>query len=305
MRTETLTPPDFDEFWQASFTRAMSVDPAPTVAETVDQGVSLVSYTSLDGVRLGAWLVLPEGATRSAVIMGHGYGGRDLLEPRFIPDGAAALYPIARGLPLLSLIDGIPATGQEHVLVGIESRETYIIGRCVADLWIAVTAFEQLLQGRLGERHNGLRLGYYGPSFGGGVGSLALPWDDRFDAASLYVPTFGDHPRRLAEPSVGSGSTLSQWVEDHPEAWEVLPYFDAATAAARIRVPTVVAPAHVDPAVPPVGQWAVAEAIPAPYSHVLPMTAGHQPYAEEQSELAELARLTRDLFAPGTALQNT
>lgn len=291
-------PPDFDDFWRRRFIEAQIVDPAPLARDgTPAPGINIVTYTSLDGVRLGGWLVLPEGEARSAVIMGHGYGGRDYLEPQLIPDGAAAFYPIARGLPALSLIDGIPPTAQEHVLVGIESRETYIIGKCVADLWIAVTACEQLLQQPLGERRGGLRLGYYGPSFGGGIGTLALPWDDRFDAASLYVPTFGAHAKRLAMPSVGSGFTLGHWVKEHPEAWAVLSYFDAATAAVRIRIPTIIAAAHEDPSVPPVGQWAIADAIPGELRHPLAMTAGHKPYPEESAELTEFARLTRELFS--------
>lgn len=264
---------------------------------TAERQIEQVSFESLDGVRLGGWLSLPRGEVRSAVIIAHGYGGRSALDPRWAPKDAAVLYPIARGMPTLSLIDGIPSVGREHVLHGIRARETYVHGACAADVWCAVSALEELLGMSLGVRNGGLRLGYFGPSFGGGIGAMALPWDERIDAASLYVPAFGAHPIRLAVPSVGSTSSIRVWVKEHPEAWEVLDYFDAATSATRITVPTIIAPANEDPSVPPIGQFAVANAVPEKYRKVMPMTAGHRNYPEEEAEMLAYAAATRELFA--------
>lgn len=290
-------PTDFDEFWAALAQRARQIAPKTTRSSTPDRRIERISYESLDGIRLGGWLSLPAGEVRSAVIIAHGYGGRSAPDGRWAPEGAAVLYPFARGMPKLSLVDGIPATGREHVLHGIHSRETYVHGKCAADVWCAVTALEELLGTPLGERRGGLRLGYFGPSFGGGIGAMALPWDERVDAASLYVPAFGAHAIRLAVPSVGSSSSIREWVKEHPEAWGILDYFDAATSALRITVPTIVAPAHDDPTVPPVGQFAVADAVPERHRRVMPMTAGHRSYPEEEAEMAEYATATRELFS--------
>ena len=290
-------PADFDEFWSSLAARAREVALKPTHEGVDSTGAQVVRYTSLGGIRVGGWLVLPEGQPRSAVIVAHGYGGRAELDPRWAPADAVAFYPVARGMADLSLIDGIPSFSKDHVLHGIQSRETYVHGGCAADIWCAVIALEEVLGRPLGERHGGLRLGYFGPSFGGGIGAMAVPWDDRIDAASLYVPSFGSNAARLATECVGSGAAVTEWVAQHPEAWEVLDYFDAATSARRLRVPTIVAPADVDGAVPPVGQFAVADAVPREFRTVMRMTAGHQVYPQEEREMDEYARATRELFA--------
>lgn len=290
-------PEDFDSFWRGLAARAASVDPQPVIEPSDLDGAEIVRYTSLGGVRVGGWLVRPEGELTSAVIVGHGYGGRDALDPRWVPEGAAAFYPVARGLPTLSTDAGLPDFSKDHVLHGIESRETYIHGGCAADLWCAAAALEQVLDVTLGATRGGLRFGYFGPSFGGGIGALAAPWDDRIDAVSLYVPSFGAHTTRLAVPCVGSGAAVADWVAQHPEAWAVLDYFDAETAARRLRVPTIIAPAAEDPSVPPIGQRAVAEAVPAECRTVMPMTAGHRSYPQEEQEMAAYAHATRMLFA--------
>lgn len=290
-------PSDFDSFWSTLAARAHDVDTAPLRTATGMARVEEIRFTSLGDVRLGGWLELPDGPIRSAVIVGHGYGGRDALETRWAPEGAAVFYPVSRGLPTLSLDEAFPSLAQEHVLHGIASRETYVHGGCAADLWCAISALEELLDTELGESKGGMRLGYYGPSFGGGIGAMGLPWDERVDAASLYVPSFGANRERLAVSCAGSGAAVSAWVAEHPQAWEVLAYFDAATSAARITIPTILAVAKEDPAVPPIGQYGIADAVPEPYRTVFAMTAGHRPYPEEEREMADYAAATRTLFA--------
>lgn len=290
-------PSDFDAFWRTRFGAARSIKPAPLRWPTADSHVTRIEFSTWGGHRIGGWLVLPDGPIRSAVIMSHGYGGRDAPDQRWVPDDAVALYVVARGLPALSLLPGFPSVADEHVLYGIQSRENYIHGGCAADVWCAVSALESLLGTSVGKRYGGMPTGYFGSSFGGGIGAMAVPWDDRIDSASLHVPSFGAHRLRLQETCSGSGAAVSTWVAEHHEAWQVLSYFDAATAAARLRVPTIVAPAADDPAVPPVGQWAVAHAIPEKFRTVMPMTAGHRPYPQEEREMSEYVGATRRLFS--------
>ncbi|SCD73188.1 cephalosporin-C deacetylase [Streptomyces sp. BpilaLS-43] len=76
---------------------------------------------------------------------------------------------------------------------------------------------------------------------------------------------------------------------------DVLRYFDAATAAARLELPTLVAAALFDPAVPPPGQFAVHNALPGP-RELLVLRAGHFRYAEEAREAAELRSLRERFF---------
>lgn len=295
-------PPDgFDAYWRDRFAAAAGVATAPAVGPQEDErdGCRIfgVSYTSVGGLRLGGWLVLPtEGVAERGFVIGHGYGGRQepgsdvpLPLPR-----SAAILPCVRGMGSRSRRPGIPGEADEHVLHGIESRETYVIGDCVADLWCAASALLELVP----ELGAGRRLGFVGGSFGGGLGALALPWDDRFACGELTVPTFGNHPLRVTLPCAGSGEAVRAYYEEHPEVMDVLAYFDAATAASRIGVPMMVAPALFDPSVPPPGQFAVYNALRGRrVLHVL--RAGHFAYEGEVAEVAALAEARRGFFAAG------
>ncbi|WP_081687749.1 acetylxylan esterase [Glycomyces tenuis] len=291
-------PPGFAEFWEDLYARAAAVDPDPRVkpAGRLD-GLDLfdIEFTSLGGVRLGGWLTLPERGVDRAVVIGHGYGGRSEPEPELVPDRCAAIFPVLRGLPERSAMDPIPLRGVHHVLHGIESRATYVHGLCAADVWCAASALRAVLPDA------SLPLGYVGGSFGGGIGALALPWDGRFAAGVLAVPSFGNHDLRLTMPCTGSGESVRLHVAEHPEAREVLRFFDAAVAARRIRIPMLAAPALWDPAVPPPGQFAVANALAGPTEFVV-RSAGHSRYPREAEDreryVAEVRRfLARRLRA--------
>ncbi|MEI7030681.1 acetylxylan esterase [Streptomyces pratensis] len=288
-------PEDFDAFWRERYARARAVATRPELGPVEDErdGVRVhrVAYTSVGGVRLGGWLALPaEGPVRHGFVVGHGYGGRqgpgrDLPPP--LP-GSAAILPCARGMGERGRVDGLPDLAADHVLHGIGSRDTYVIGDCAADLWCAASALTELApELSAAGRPGGPRLGYLGESFGGGLGALALPWDDRFGAAQLTVPTFGNHPLRLILPCVGSGEAVRAHHREHPEVTDVLRYFDAATAATRLTLPTLVAAALFDPAVPPPGQFAVYNAL-AGERELQVLTAGHFAYRGMTAQAAEL-----------------
>lgn len=288
-------PDGFADFWSDLYGRALKVDTAPSV-RAIDgpPGVDLydLEFTSLGDVRIGGWLALPSGGVAdTAVVVSHGYGGRDGPDLDLVPDGAAAVFPVARGLPTRSLLEGVPSVGTEHVLHGIDSVGTYVHGGCAADVWCAASALLELLPRRP------RRLGYIGGSFGGGIGAMALPWDERFTAGVLYVPSFGNHDLRLTMPCTGSGAAVNAYVAHHPEARDVLRFFDAATAARRLRIPMLVAPALWDPAVPPPGQFAVYNAIPGPTELVV-FGAGHAEYPEEHADYQRYLDALHAFFEP-------
>lgn len=285
-------PDDFEDFWRArhAAARAVATEPELGPVEEERDGVRIhgVTYTSVGGVRLGGWLALPaEGPAGHGFVIGHGYGGRQAPGPDVpLPlPGSAAILPSVRGMGRRGLCAGIPDEAAAHVLHGIASRDTYVIGDCVADLWCAASALRELVP-ELAEE-GAPRLGLLGESFGGGLGALALPWDDRFGAAQLTVPTFGNHPLRLTLPCAGSGESVRAYHREHPEVTGVLRYFDAATAAARVELPTLVAAALFDPSVPPPGQFAVYNALGG-VRELQVLSAGHFTYdglAEEKEEL--------------------
>jgi cephalosporin-C deacetylase len=252
-------PTDFAEFWQRTFWETMAVplklERREIKSPHPDFELEEIEFDSLGGVRIGGWLSRPRsGSIEHGMVIGHGYGGRDV--PAF-ERGAAVLAPCARGFNR-SAQRGIPGDAAHHVLHGIKDRETYCHRGSVADLWSAASALLEVFP------EVAPRLHYSGCSFGGGIGAMALPWDRRFRKAFLEVPSFGNHPLRLQMPGIGSGEAVRCYHRRHPEVTEVLAYFDSATAARYITIPVLVAAALFDPAVPPPGQFAVYNGLGGP-----------------------------------------
>ncbi|MET9341150.1 acetylxylan esterase [Nonomuraea sp. NPDC003804] len=282
-------PADFAAFWRGTHEQAMAVSVAPKLgpAEWEADGLRFhgVTYTSVDGFRIGGWLSLPlDGRVTRARVVAHGYGGRDHPEVRVNIPGTATIWPCARGLPARSLHPGIPADAQRHVLHGIGARETYIHGACVADMWCAATALAELVP-----EAAAVRLDYIGSSFGGGIGPFVLAFDDRFASGALVIPSFGNHPLRVTLPCTGSGAAVRDHYAAHPEVLDVLAYFDAATAATFVRRPVHVGAALFDPSVPPPGQFAIYNALAGP-KELFVLETGHYAHPEEAAQEAALTQ---------------
>lgn len=290
-------PANFDRFWLDTWAETQGVPLDLEVRDlpsaSPNHRLREIRYSTLDGVRLGAWLVEPrEGPVHLAAVMGHGYGGRG--GPEYPARAAAFLFTCAPGFNL-SAHPELPGVSERHVLHGLAHRETYILRHSVAALWTAARVMEELVPVARD------LLVYMGDSFGGGVGAMALPWEPRYRRGYLGVPTFGNQLLRLTLPCVGSGHFVQKYVHEHPEAVEVLRYFDAATAACRIRIPMLCVPAHFDPAVPPAGQFAVTNAIPQP-KEVFELSSGHFDHPGLPAEYQALARLTENFFWPEAPL---
>lgn len=280
----------FAETWRRWRAEARGVDAAPRVLSTQDRGrrrVSLIEHSGVDGVRLRAWVVEPvAGGARVGVVHSHGYGGRERVDFGRVPSDAAAVFPVARGLGALNTDVGAPEQREAHVLTGLADPDAYVPGLCARDLWLAADALVALV--------GSLPLYFVGESFGGGLGALAVPWDDRFVGATLVVPTFGQYDERLAVPCLGSGEHQRQHVLRHPEAREQLRLYDASTSAGFFTIPVRVEAALWDQYVPPQGQFAVANAVPAELLELAVLPAGH-------AEYPGLARVVTDARRAGLA----
>ncbi|HWV79075.1 MAG TPA: acetylesterase [Isoptericola sp.] len=308
-------PEGFADLWRSWHAAARAV-PADVVAEPLGrQGahdVSVVTFTADGGLRLRAWLALPVDApVRVGIVHGHGYGGREAPSFERVPRDAAVIFPVARGLGALNAGLGAPDVSSAHVLAGIERVETYVLGRCAVDLWHAATALQEVLgtwSSTVTGVPAGLPLYYVGTSFGGGVGALAVPWDDRFVGATLEVPSFGQYDERLAVPCTGSGEAQRTHVAAHPEARAVLALTDASVAATYLRVPTRVECALWDTHVPPPGQFGVAAGVRAAQRagtgaelELAVHSAGHAEYPGQAREMAAAFAATRAHVAHAVA----
>ncbi|MEM1211012.1 MAG: acetylxylan esterase [Planctomycetota bacterium] len=260
-------PEDLVAFWRGTYEAALEVEARPVVREVAcsvaGYRLAEVEFEGWDAERgtrgtrgLGGWLLWPRDAEPVVgVVWTHGYGGRSE-PPAAVPGLDSGGVPTAWWLPCLrgfdrSAAEDLPSSAGWHVLHGIKNRETYVHRGNAADVWASASALLEVFPGVKD------RLVYWGQSFGGGIGALAVPWDKRFTAAFWDLPSFGHHPVRLRCECVGSGEAVRLYHRRHPEVVEVLRYYDAALTAGHMTRPTMVGAALFDPAVPPPGQFAV------------------------------------------------
>ncbi len=288
-------PADFANFWQQRHTTALALSPHPHIqfagSPYPHHALYDLRYTSTDAVEIGGWLLVPKHAqVRRGIVFGHGYGGCELPQELVSVEDAVLLFPCFRGIGR-SPVAGVSPDPNHHVLHHIEDRQRYIIGGCVEDLWLAVSALLALFPEVAGQ------VAYSGISFGGGIGALAVPWDARIGRLHLHVPTFGHQALRLTLASSGSGEAVRNFQCQHSfDVMNTLVYFDAATAARYLRIPVLVAAALFDPVVPPPGQFAVFNAIAGPLKRLFVLQCGHFDDVGQALRLQEMQREVASFF---------
>ncbi len=287
-------PEGFESFWNERYKKALAVDPEPTIFRgTSSQSGAVVhdiKFRSTDNFPIGGWLLLPRnGGVERGLVVGHGYDGRFGPEVNLPVQNTAILFPCFRGLSR-SARPPISQESRWHVLHNIHDRDQYILGGCVEDVWTSVSTLLTLYPWLEG------RIGFKGVSFSAGIGALALPWDRRITKAYLSLPTFGHHPLRLTMHSNGSLAAVREYHSRHPEVVHTLQYFDAAIAARFIKQPVFFAGATFDPTVPPPGQFAIYNAIPAE-KELFVLDAGHFGYEGQALQENQLNKRLQDFFA--------
>lgn len=285
------TPKDFERFWKQRYEKMLDLSPRPAIFDTgIHHGVRVfdLEYRSTNEVKIGGWMTLPKnGLPQRGFVVLHGYDGRDKPDFNLPFEDAAVFYPCCRGISQSSVV-GIPSNPQEHVLHKIGSRDDYILGGCVEDAWLAISAMIEFFP----ELKS--KIGILGISFGGGIAALASAWDSRISKAHFNVPSFGNHPVRLKIPTVGSALAVQDYHKKHGEkVLETLKYHDAATAARFIKIPTHSACAITDKVVAPEGQFSIYNNLAGP-RELMVLKAGHCKYPgrlkQEKELLGELGK---------------
>ena len=281
-------PDDFANFWQQRYQQCLTYTPDFTLTACGRYAGFLVydlSYRADAEVIINGWLLVPENQTiKQGIVVGHGYGGRDQPDYHLRIPETAFLFPCFRGLGR-SRQDFVSDNPSLHVLNGIDDPWHYILGGCVEDLWQGVSVLLQLYP------HLSGHIGYMGISFGGGIGALALPWDERIQRAHFNVPTFGNQALRMKLPTIGSAAAVQNYAKQHDHILETLKYYDAASAARHACQPAHFAVALFDPVVAAPGQFAIYNAW-AGRKSLFVLEAGHFEYPnhayQEQLLLDEL-----------------
>lgn len=284
-------PDGFVSFWQETYSLATAQTLSWHIEREIwspqeDVRTYLIRAKVWDNTEIALWISRPENS-RGGIVTGQGYGNPST--PGY-HDSMTVCFPCIRGLGL-SQCKNIPWDTKKHVVYGIGSKETYILRGAVSDLWTATSVMLEMFP------DTAENLCYSGGSMGGGMGALMLPWDKRFHAAYLVVPSFGGNHVRLLVSSKGSGEAVRLYVQDHPEAAKVLSWFDAATAAKYISIPTIALPALEDPVVAPCGQFSVVNSIPEKYKKMYILDKGHSAASErDQALLAQMEEVKNKLF---------
>ena len=289
-------PDDFDDFWRETYRLATARTPDYRVerevwSPTPDVKILQLQFTSHDGFDIGMWIARPEQSTGGLVI-GHGYGN-PATPPTAESPGPTVAMPCIRGLGI-SQCAKIPWECGRHAGYGIHSRDTYVIRGAVTDIWEATSVLADLFP------DTASNLNYTGGSLGGGLGAILLPWDARFRAAEINVPTLaGPMQFDFAPPAgEGPGATRRNAALSDPACWKALSYFDGASAARRLRIPVLMTPALSDRSNPPPAQFAIANAIPADFRILRIREVGHRAPTPKDIELEkELAGIRKDLFS--------
>lgn len=286
-------PPDFAAFWRERFQRALKIDTRARLEPSSHQHAGFRVYDlwfdSTDGFTIGGWLLEPKDrAARRGFVMGHGYGGIGGPGEIFPFLDAAYCVPCFRGL-CRSRREPISDNPIWHVLHDIHLRDRYILGGCVEDLWCATGAL--IARFPILEGH----IGYMGISFGGGIGAMALAWDERIARGHLNVPSFGHQALRLRLPTAGSGASVQAFERRHGHVMETLSYYDAASAARWIHQPMHVAAALFDPYVAPPGQFAIYNALRGE-KRLFVLDAGHHDYPNQDEQGRQLYLELQEFF---------
>ncbi len=238
-----------EAYWRSRYERVRQMDLKISWEDewtmVAARRVRKLRFDTPQGRSVGMWFSVPlEGEVTRLVVHGNGYGAST---------GAGDL--LLGGEANLQLWREVSRDGCNlfdlSVTDGIENKDTFVLGGRVEDVWCAVTVMRSLYPDRQ------LPLYYWGGSFGGGIGALAIPWDDRVEAAYFDVPTFGNHPMRMQTPCVGLGKALADYYRKHPEVMDVLRWYDAAATIAYARQPVLYACAILDPVVTPAGQFSI------------------------------------------------
>ncbi len=290
-------PSGYDRVWKEWYQMALELETLPEIIDTGrDEGgwrVFEMVYTSTNNMVIGGWLLLPKsGEVKRGLVVGHGYSGREGPSTGYSWKDTAILFPCARGI---SRSPNPPISNEPrwHVLHDIHLPERYIIRGCVEDTWLAVSTLLRLFPQLKGH------IGYIGVSFGGGIGAMALAWDDRVSKGYLNVPSFGNQSLRLKLRSMGSATSVQAYSKKDPGVVEnTLQWYDAAVAARRIKIPMLMACALSDPVVTPPGQFSIYNELAGP-KELFVLDAGHKDYpgkVKQESELwKQMLKFFKDL----------
>ncbi len=252
--------PDFEEFWQETRRRALSV-PLEAKVEKIDHPAAAmdvydVSYCGFDSTRISAWLIVPRFVKREklpCMVQFHGFTGS-----RGAPSDHMAFAALGCAVLALDCREQGGVTGNDAaysgsgmvtnlVSKGILDKNEYYYRAVYMDCQKALDLLETL------PFIDGDRLFVRGTSQGGALGMAVSALDPRVKLALVNVPSNSNLEARV-QGRHGSFAAVNDYLRKFPDnldkAYETLSYFDTMNMAQDIRAKVFASVALADPVCP-------------------------------------------------------
>jgi cephalosporin-C deacetylase len=255
----TPRPADFDEFWEqtraelAATPADLRCEPEP-LRSTEAVVTQAVSFTSLGGARIFAWLCLPRGRNGCpGLVLPPGYSGSPSIPRAWAAQGYAALQVSPRGH---HRSDGEVAPGfPGYMTAGLEDPHTYVYRGAYCDVWRAVDVL-------LGQPEvDRARIGISGGSQGGALSLVGAAGRPEITAVAADVPFLTGIRDSLRLGNSYPYEEIKDYLRQRPEAegqvLGTLDYFDTLNFADRITVPTLLSVGLSDDVCPPETAYAM------------------------------------------------
>ena len=290
-------PADFDEFWDSALAEARHFGLNETISEdhlrSNDRAiVYLVSFTSLERVRVGGWYAVPRGeGPFPALQLVPGYSLRANLAVRSWAElGVAALWLSIRGHESDSQITpGFPG----FLCHNITDRHRYIYRGGFCD---AVRGIDFL---RSRSEVDLSRLAVTGSSQGGALTLVTAALAGDIIAAAPDVPFLTNYRYCVAASTSYPYAEIADLLRLHPDIedqlWETVAYFDIVNFAPRVTCPVLLAVGMHDDICPTPATLAMAKSIAGPVELAIYDDAAHEAGTAHPHATRKLAWLKEKL----------
>ncbi len=274
-RSDAVAPEDFDAFWAATLAEVRA-HPLDLILTPFDAGLTAfdvydASFSGFGGHRVKAWVILPKGDARAAVVKFIGYGGgRSFAHEHLLwaASGRAVLVMDTRGQGSTWSAGATPdPVGSEpahpgSMTRGITSRETYYYRRVFSDGVRAVEAAQSL------PGIDPARVAVCGISQGGGISLAVSGLVPGLAGVMPDVPYLCDFYRSVGVASRDPYLEISRYLSVHrgqqEQVFRTLSYFDGVHFAARARAPALFSVGLMDTICPPSSVYAAFNAYNGP-----------------------------------------
>lgn len=264
--SSTVKPGDFDNYWSKTRTELDRVPISLTAERSTLRSTSQVdtyevSYSSLSGLRIFAWLCVPTGKTNCpGLVIYPGYSGSTSIPRAWAQQGYVALQISPRGHHKSNSVfnPGFPGL----MTSGIDDPTNYVYRGIYCDAWRAI----DVLLSR--KEVDPTRIGVTGGSQGGGLALVVAAVRKEVMAVAADVPFLTSIRDAIASGNSFPYEEVKDFIRVLPanesQLLTTLDYVDTINFADQIHVPTLISVGLRDDTCPPNTAYALYNGLSCP-----------------------------------------